>query len=95
MVVNDSHRTCETKSTARFVTVIGVFRIANAAADDGIDVDGKLCVFRQKFEFLVQNLQTLHRNIVGLDVVDADLQVFQAGFVQRRDFLAASADSHW
>ena len=38
-------------------------------------------------QFLVQYLQALLRNVVGLNVVDADLQVLESGFIQRHDLL--------
>jgi len=62
-----------------------VLRIANAASEDRIDVHLKFGVLGQEFELLIQNSQALLRNIVGLDIVDADLQIFEPGAIQALD----------
>ena len=36
----------------------------------------------EQLQFLVKNLEALFRRVVGLNVVDADLQVFEARFVE-------------
>ena len=59
-----------------------VFRILDPTADNGIDVDGKFGVFCELLEFLVEHFETLLRNIVGLDVIDADLEVLEARVIE-------------
>ena len=63
----------------------GVLGVGNAAAEDRIDVHLKFGMLSQQLKLLVQNFQALLRNVVGLYVVDADLQVFEAGAVQAFD----------
>ena len=65
----------------------GILRILDSAADDGVDIHRELGVLGEIFQFLVEHLQALHGNIVRLEVVDADLQMFEAGIVQRHDLL--------
>ena len=72
-------------SSARCATVERVLGIADAAAEHGIDVHVKFGVFGQQRQFLVENFQALLRNVVGLHVVNADLQVFEAGAIQALD----------
>src|ERR1700687_5898575 len=42
----------------------------------------KVGVLGQQLEFLVQNFQTFLGNVVGIDVVDGNLQPLEAGSVQ-------------
>src|ERR1700736_2402012 len=42
----------------------------------------KIGVLGQQLEFLVQNFQTFLGNVVGIDVVDRNLQPLEAGSVQ-------------
>ena len=49
---------------------------------DGIDVDVKFGVLGEELQFLVENLEALFRRVVGLNVVDADLEVLEARFVE-------------
>jgi hypothetical protein len=62
-----------------------VFRIANAAAEDRINVDVKLGMLGQKLEFLVEDFEAFFRDVVGLDVVNADLEIFETGTIQTLD----------
>src|SRR5579875_2288115 len=56
--------------------------MVNAPAQHGIDIDVKVRVLRQNLELFIEHLQAFFGDIVGHDVVDADLQVIQPGFVQ-------------
>ena len=87
MVVNNAHRACESKSDSTLRDGDRIFGIANTATDDRIDIDRELRVRREKLEFLVEHLEALHRHVIGLDVVYADLQVVQSGIVEISDFL--------
>src|SRR3954447_13032338 len=57
----------------------------DASAYHAIDIHVKLGVFGEKLELLVQHLQALLRNLVRQDIVDRDLQVFQAGAIEAPD----------
>ena len=69
------------RSRARSPVCYGdrIFRIANAAADNRIDVYEELSVIGQILQLLIQHFETLQRHVIRLDIVDADLQVIQAG----------------
>ena len=75
---------------ARWKIVQRVFRVPRAAADDRVDVDVERRVLGQPLQLLVEQPQALLRHVVRLDVVDADLQVVEAGVVERLDLLGDS-----
>src|ERR1035441_6958711 len=62
----------------------GILGGVNAAADHRVDVDVKIGVFRQQEQFAVEHLQALLGNGVRHDVVDGDLQMLQAGAIERK-----------
>ena len=64
-----------------------VFGVLDAAAEHRIDVDVEPCVLLQMLQLLVQQPEALLRHVVGLDVVDADLQEIETGRVQLLDAL--------
>ena len=64
--------------------VVGVL---DAAADDGVDVHVEVGVLGEELELLVEDLEALLRDFVGLEVVDGDLQVVEAGAVEALDAL--------
>src|SRR5260370_29019362 len=57
-------------------------RIRNSATDHRVDVHMKIDVLGQQLELLFQNFQTFLGNLVGIDVVDGNLQPLEAGSVQ-------------
>jgi hypothetical protein len=59
--------------------------IFHAAPKHRVDVHLKLSVFRQQHQLLVQHLEAFLRDLIRHGVVDADLQVKQAGAVQAAD----------
>ena len=69
-------------SMARLPMVSASCGLRNAAAHDGIDVHVKLGVLGQQLQLLVENLQALFRNFVGVDVVYGDLEPLETGAVQ-------------
>ena len=81
-VVNDSDGRAETQFDGALADGERVLRIRNAAADHRIDVHVKLGVFGQQLQLLVEYLQALLRNFVGIHVVDGDLQPLEARAVQ-------------
>ena len=58
-----------------------VLRVRDAAAQDRIDVYLKFGIFGQKFELLIQHFEAFLGNIIRFHVINADLQVFQAGAI--------------
>jgi len=62
-----------------------VVRTANAPAQHGVDSDSELSVSSEPFELPVKHAQALFRNVVGCNVVDADLQIIESRAVQRAD----------
>ena len=64
--------------------VVGVFE---AAADHGVDVHVELGVLGQHLQLFVEDLEALLRDFVGLEVIDGDLHVVEAGAVQALDAL--------
>ena len=86
-VVNDAEGTGETEIHSASRNDLGVFRIANTAADHRIDVYSEVSQLGKILEFLVQDFQAFFGNIVRLNVINADLKVFESGFIQRDNFL--------
>jgi hypothetical protein len=84
-VVNDADSRGKTKLDGAARDNQCIVGMLDAAAQDGIDIDVKIGVLGQKLQFLVENLEALLGHIVGLDVVDADLQVFQTRVIESLD----------
>ena len=59
----------------------------HTAAEGGVDVGIEVRVFGQQFEFSIRALQALLGDFVRHDIVDRELQVFEAGAVQAVDSL--------
>src|SRR6202022_2366760 len=86
-VVNDADRAGQAQlhgSVCNLQSVLGIF---HAAAQHGVDIHLKNRVLREQLQSTVQSFQTFFRYFVGHGVVDADLQVLQAGVVQAFDAL--------
>ncbi len=81
-VVDETHGRRETQLTRPLRNDQRVRRIANARANDRVDGDVELRVLREPAQLLIEHLQALHRHVVRLHVVDADLQMVEAGAVQ-------------
>ena len=86
-VVNDAERAGETELNCAFCNDLGVFGIANTAADYGIDIHCEVGQLGKILKFLIQDLQALFGYVVRFNIVDADLKVFEPGLVQGHDFL--------
>ena len=86
-VVDDAHRGREPQIHGAVADCQGVLGIPDATSHHGIDIHVKIGVLGQKLELSVQHLQALFRNLVGRDIVDADLQVVQPRAVQAFDAL--------
>src|SRR5713226_954302 len=59
-----------------------IFRIADTASDHRVNVDVKYGVLGQKLKLLIQHFEALFRDVIGGDVIDRNLQVFEAGLIQ-------------
>src|SRR5579863_6666787 len=84
-VMNDSDGGTETEFDGAFADGERILRIRNATAHHGIDIHMKFGVLGQPLQFLVENFQALLRNIVGIDVVDGNLQPLESGAIQALD----------
>ena len=62
-----------------------VLRIVDATTDHGINVHVKVGVLGQHLQLLVQNLQAFLRDVIRIDVINRNLQPFEAGFVEALD----------
>src|SRR5262249_48377192 len=62
-VVNDAEGTGETEIHSASRNDLGVFRVANTAADHRIDVYSEISQFGKILQFLVQDFQAFFRNI--------------------------------
>ena len=67
--------------------VEGILGTPDSASDDRIDVHVEVGIFGQELQLPLEHLQTLDGHVVGFDVVDADLEVLEARFVQRLNLL--------
>src|SRR5687767_6611025 len=85
--MNDSDRAGESESYGSSRDGYRVFRVADTAADHRVDVYGKLGMLGKKLQLLVEHLKAFHRDVIRLDVVDADLKMFEPGVIQGTDFL--------
>ena len=56
--------------------------LQTAAADHGIDVHVKVGVLGEVLQLLVEDFQALLRNIVGVHVIDGNLQPLESGAIQ-------------
>ena len=79
--MDDSKRARKTKLKRSIGNRHGILGILDASANDGIDIDREFGELGEVLEFLIQHLQTLHGNVIGLNVIDADLQVLESRFV--------------
>src|SRR5262249_9409792 len=86
-VVNNADRRGESQLQRAFADRERIVRVADAAAHYRVDVYVKLRVFGQQLQLLVEHLEALLRYLVGHDVVDRDLEMFQPGTVEPLDSL--------
>ncbi len=85
--MNDADGRGESQAERAFADGERVLRIADAAADHGVDVHVKVGVGGQVLELLVEDFEAFLGNVVGGDVIDGNLQPFEAGAVQALDAL--------
>src|SRR5262245_36556731 len=82
MIVNDSDRALETEFLRSARDGQRILRLAYRASQHRIDSDVELRELRQKAKFLIENLEAFLRDVVRIDVVNADLKVIESGAVQ-------------
>lgn len=84
-VVNDTDRGRKTECDGALRDDQRVIRMVDPAPENRIDVDMKVRVLRQKLQLLIEDLEALLRDIVRLDVIDADLQELKARAIESLD----------
>src|SRR5579883_3390610 len=84
-VVNDPDRGGEPEFDRALAHHQGVPRVLDTAPHHGVDVHVKIRMLGQNHELLVERFEALFRDLVRHDVVDADLQVLEAGSVEAAD----------
>ena len=94
-VVDNADRRSESEFDGALADHQSVLRMRDPAADHRIDVHVKVGVLGQQLQLLVENLQALLRNLVGIHVVDGNLQPLEAGAIQPLDSLRQPADIRW
>src|SRR5215475_3740335 len=82
VVMKDSDRPLETEFEYPSRDGQRVLGLAYRTPQHRIDRDVELRALGQQTEFLIQDLEAFHRDVVGGDVVDADLQVIESSLVQ-------------
>ena len=85
--MNDADGRGESQAERAFADGERILRIFYAAANHGVDVHVKVGVLGQVLQFLVENFEALFRNVVGGDVINRNLQPFEAGAVEAFDAL--------
>src|SRR5579863_5754335 len=81
-IVNDADGRSESERDSALANRERILRMRDAAADNRIDIHVKVGVFGEQFQLAVENLQALFRNLVGIHVVDGNLQPLEAGTVE-------------
>ncbi|SPE22430.1 exported hypothetical protein [Acidobacteriia bacterium SbA2] len=89
VIVEDAHGTRETEFERPAGHFQSVVRITNATPQDGIDIYLEDRVSSQQAQLAVQNAQALLGNLVGYYIINADLQMIQAGAIQVIDPLGS------
>lgn len=86
-VVDDAERAGQAQPHGPASDHYRVFRIMDTGPDHRVDVHSELGVLGQQLELLIEHLQAFFGDIIGLDIVDADLQVLQPRPVEPLDAL--------
>jgi len=81
-IVNDADRRCEAQLDRTLSDYQRVLRMRDPAANHRVDIHMEVGMLGQELQFLVQDLQALLRDVVGVYVVDGNLQPLEAGAVQ-------------
>src|SRR5256714_15667639 len=84
-VVYDADRRGEAEFDCAARDCERVFRVTDAAADDRVDVDVEVRVLGDVYELAVEVLEALLGDLVGIDVVNRNLEVLKSGVVQSSD----------
>lgn len=84
-VVDETDGGSEAESEGTMGNLESVFRIPNAAAEDGVDIDVKFGVVGEELELLVEDFEALFGDVVGDGVINADLEVLEASAIEAFD----------
>src|SRR5262245_58319784 len=82
MIVNDSDRALETEFLRAARDGQRVLGSSYRASQHRIDRDVEFRKLGQEAKFLIQYFETFLRDVVRIDIVNADLKVIQSGAVQ-------------
>ena len=85
--MNDADGGGETETDGSLADEEGFLGIADAASNDGVDVDVELGVVGKHLELLIEDFEALLGDFVGFEIVDRNLHVVEAGLVQALDAL--------
>ena len=81
-VMNDADGRTESQRNRALANSQRILWITDSASDDRIDIHMKVGMFGQQLQLAVQNFQTLFRNVIGIHVIDGNLQPLQPGAIQ-------------
>ena len=87
VIVQDSHRAGKAQFQRAARHGERIIGIPHRAAQHRVDIHLENRIAREHLELAIEHLQAFLGNLVGLDVVDGNLQVVQAGAVQVLDAL--------
>src|ERR1039457_1984096 len=74
-VMNDANRRGKAKLQRTAADNKRIVGVLHTAADHRVDVYVEVGMFREQLQFLIENLQALLRHVIGIHVVDTDLQM--------------------
>src|SRR5579875_3444739 len=86
-VVQNADRAVEAEFARAGGNGVRVFRLCNRAAQHRVDGHIEFGVLSEPLKLAVEHLQALFRDVVRLNVIDADLQVIEPGSIQPLDAL--------
>src|SRR5438309_4700899 len=81
-IVNNSNGGSEAEFNRALADRQRVLGMRNSASHDRVDIHVKIGVLGQQLQFLVENLQALLRDFVGIHVVDGNLQPLESGAIE-------------
>src|SRR6185437_7584819 len=86
-IVNDADGGGEAEFDGALADGDGVPLVLHAGSDYGVDVQVEVGVFAQPLQLFVEDFERFLGDFVGLDVVDGDLEVVEAGVIELLDAL--------
>src|SRR5215472_1335607 len=89
MIMNESHSTVKSQCPSAIRNGKRIFGVSDGTTQDRVDVDTELCVIGKPLKFPIQYFQALVGNFIGVDIIDADLQIIEASSIQTPDVFDA------